>query len=58
MSDTEKEQDNVSVPSSLVSELENGENTGDGGTMYKYRDFSNVAEEEIAESVVVEKTSV
>jgi hypothetical protein len=42
MSDDEKEQQESSLPS-LVADLE----SGDGATIYKYRDFSNVAEDEI-----------
>ena len=43
MTDTEKEQDNNSLPSLLAD----APDSGDGATMYKYRDFSNVAEDDI-----------
>jgi hypothetical protein len=42
MSDNEKEQQENSTLPSLVADLE----SGDGATIYKYRDFSNVAEED------------
>jgi len=44
MSDNEKEVENQSLPS-LVSQDE--ETTSEGTTMYKYRDFSNVPEDEL-----------